>query len=283
MRMYWEKEVRTQKDLPEERYFRSTGVFRAGFESGVEIVGVSANSWEVYWENLRQISPADKYVASPELITCAGMSFESLVNSKDLINQRIDNVVDLSNNFSNSYFLLGTPLFVNEKPRNSVLVIKSGEIVGITNKRHGATDEENSFFEMIPEEAPLFLPEANVGVVICSDFGLASLYAGCDPETIDEVLRISSRNNLIGKSVSILPEGVKSLLLVSCWGVGSRYVEAGEQDQYYKNQLMSIAWRVMRNSEVRELIVVDRVPMNLSEEQMRLTPTKPYNGVIRSR
>lgn len=281
--MYWEKEVRTQKDLPEERYFRSTGVFRAKFESGVEVAGVSANSWEVYWDHLRLVSTSDKYVVSPELITCAGMNFGSLINNKDLINRRIDSVVNLSKNLGDSYFLLGTPLFVNDKPRNSVLVIKSGEIVGVTNKRHGATDEENSFFEMIPEESPLLLPNTNTAIVICSDFGLASLYAGCDPETVDEVLRISGRNNLVGRTVSILPEDLESVLLVSCWGVGSRYVEAGEQDQYYKNQLMSIAWRIMKNSSVKEVVVVDRVPTNLSETQMRLTPTKPYNGVIRSR
>jgi hypothetical protein len=281
--MYWEKEVRKYEQLPEEWYFRDTGVFGASFETGVEIAGVSANSWEEYQGYLDKVKPSDKYVVSPELITCAGMSFEDLVRNESLINNRIEEVVVFSKKYFDTCFLLGTPLFVNVKPRNSVLVIKAGEIVGVTNKRHGATNEENDYFEMIAEEPPLLLPDENVGLVICSDLALASLYAGTDQMMVDEVLRISGKTDLIGKSVSILPSGVSSLLLVACWGVGSRFVEEGEQDQYYKNQLMSIAWRVMRNSGVREMIVVDRVPTNLSDELMKVTPTKPYNGVIRSK
>ncbi|OGD84027.1 hypothetical protein A2572_00680 [Candidatus Collierbacteria bacterium RIFOXYD1_FULL_40_9] len=281
--MYWEKEVRKYKELPEEWYFRDTGVFRANFENGVEITGVSANSWEDYLEHLYRVRSSDKYVVSPELITCAGMNFEDLVKNESLINERIEEVAVLSKKYVDTYFLLGTPLFVNERPRNSVLVIKSGEIVSATNKRHGATDEENGFFEMVPEEVPLLLPQTKVAVVICSDFGLASLYAGCESELVDEVLRVSGKTDLAGKDVCVLPENVESVLLISCWGVGSKYVEEGEQDQYYKNQLMSIAWRIMKGSKVKDVIVVDRVPTNLSEELMKVTPTKPYNGVIRSR
>jgi len=100
---------------------------------------------------------------------------------------------------------------------------------------------------------------------------------------VREVLRVSGKTDLAGKDVCVLPENVESVLLISCWGVGSKYVEEGEQDQYYKNQLMSIAWRIMKGSKVKDVIVVDRVPTNLSEELMKVTPTKPYNGVIRSR
>lgn len=269
--------------MPNGEYFRSTGVFRAKFESGMEIVGVSANSWEEYLDHSGEVASSDKYVVSPELITCAGMDFEDLLRSKDLINQRIDKVIDLSDKFSNTYFLLGTPLFVNERPRNSVLIIKSGEVVDITNKRYGATDDENEFFEMMPEEAPLLLPNTNTAIVICSDLVLASLYAGYSEEMIGEILRVSGKYDLKGKEVRVLPGKVESVLLVSCWSVGGRFVMEGQEDEYYRNQLRNITWRLMRETTVKEVMVVDRVPTNLSEEQMKLTPTKPYNGVIRSK
>ncbi len=281
--MKWEIEESPYAWLPNGEYFRSTGVFRAKFESGVEIAGVSANSWEEYWENLDGVSPTDKYIVSPELITCAGMRFEDLRKNEDVINGRIEKLIDLSNKFSDSYFLLGTPLFVNEKPKNSVLVIRSGEIIGATNKRYGATNEENEFFEMLPEESPMLLPNTNTAIVICSDLVLASLYAGYSEEMIGEILRVSGKNDLKGKKLEVLPDNVESVLLVSCWSVGGRFVSEGQEDDYYRNQLRNITWRLMRETTVKEVMVVDRVPTNLSEEQMKLTPTKPYNGVIRSK
>ena len=280
--MKWEREESQHAWLPSGEYFRDTGVFRSSFESGLEIAGVSANSWEEYLEYLSRLSPTDKYVVSPELITCAGMDFEALQTNKDLINQRIDSVVNLSNNFGDSYFLLGTPLFVNKKPRNSVLVIKNGVIVGVTNKRYGATVLENEFFEMIPEETPLLLPETQTPIVICSDLALASLYVGKN-ENLDEILKISGRIELIDKHVEVLPSSSKSILVVAGWAVGGRFVEDATSDMYYKNQLIGISARVMRYTNVVEVLIVDRVPTNLPEEIMRLTPTKPYNGVIRSR
>ena len=279
--MKWEIEESIYEWLPRGEYFRSTGVFRTSFESGLEIAGVSVNSWEEYLVYLSRLSPTDKYVVSPELITCAGMKFDELDREK--INKRIENVVDFSGKFSKSYFLLGTPLFVNERPRNSVIIINNGEIIGVTNKRIGATDEEIRFFEMVPEETPLLLPGSNVPVVICSDLALASLFSEQYTDQLNEILRLSGKSDLIGRAVSVLPKEARSVLVIACWAVGGRFVEEVTKDQYYKNQLVGISARIMKNTSVKEIIVVDRILTNLTEEKMRLTPTRPYNGVLKKK
>ncbi len=281
--MLMEKEELFYPGLPSAEYFRSTGVFRAKLESGVEIVGVSGNTWEEYSDLLKSVSPTDRFVASPELITSAGMSFDEMAENTNLINQRIEELVNFSTDFKETVFVLGTPLFVNERPRNSVLVIKAGEIVGVTNKRFGATDEENQFFEMIPEETPLLLPNTNTAIVICSDLVLASMYAGYTEDIIREILRLSGKEDLIGRGMKVIPNGADSILLVSCWSVGGRFVAEGQADEYYRNQLRNITWRLMRETPVKEMVIIDRVPTNLPDEVMRLTPTRPYNGVLKKR
>ena len=280
--MKWEREESQHAWLPNGEYFRGTGVFRASVERELEITGISANSWEEYWGLLDLVSTNDKYIVSPELVTCAGVNFANLAKNENLINERIDSVIELSKGFKDSYFLLGTPLFVNEKPRNSVLVIKNGDVVGVTNKRYGATELENEFFEMIPEETPLLLPESQTPIVICSDLALASLRTE-DEEIFEGVLRLSGRSGLIGKQIQVLPQEAKSVLVVACWATGGRFVEEETKDDYYKNQLLGISSRIMLRTSVSEVMVVDRVPVNLPEEQMRLTPSEPYNGLIRAR
>lgn len=268
---------------PTEEYVRSTGVFRVETGAGEMVTGISANRWEDFESSLlSEVTVAERLIVSPELITVAGMDFGNLESEKGLIEERVGRVVCFSKDRPGATFVLGTPLFVNEsRPQNSVLLIKDGEIIGVTNKRSGATLEENKCFDMIPEESPLLLPDSKTCVVICSDLPLASMYSASNLVDLDEILRLSGKENLIGKSIKIIHEKAETVLLVACWSVGGRFVEEGKTDQYYRMQLTNIAWRLMRETKIKEVVVVDRVPLNLSADLMKLTPTKPFNGVLR--
>jgi len=258
---------------PEEVYFRDTGVCRFSLVDGTEITGVSGNTWEEYCSFLGTVSPADKFVVSPELITYAGMRFEEMKSNAGLINQRIESIVDFSRNFEETTFVLGTPLFVDEvKPRNSALLIKNGEIIGVTNKRSGATIEENNYFDLVAEEPPLLLPGTQTGLLICADLPTASLYVKRDDELLLETLRLSRREHLICKNVELISSTATSLLVIACWGVGGQWMEAGKEDFYYGVQLRNIATRVMRESNIKEIVVVDRSPDG---------SVKPFNSLIR--
>ncbi len=275
-----------KKDLvyPSETYSRCEGTCRHSLADGTELVSLSANTWEAYLDLLgRDIVATDRVVASPELITYNGGRFEDLKVNRYEIEDRITMVVDRSTNYPNTTFLLGTPLFVDEnKPRNSVILIKNGEIVGATSKRCGATPEENKYFEMVAEEAPMVIPGTNTSLLICSDLAIAGFLLEYEPEKVETVLRVAGKENLIGKRVRVVDGLSTSAIVVSCWGVGAKFLKEEKYvDEYYKNQLVASAWRLMRNTRVKEVVVVDRVPLNMPVEVQKLPPKSPYNGVIR--
>lgn len=276
--------IKKELVYPSETYFRCEGVYRTRLADGVEIVSLSANTWERYMDLLAtKVAVTDKVVVSPELITYAGGNFEELVDNKDVMEERITKVVDLSANYPETTFLLGTPLFVDEsKPRNSVILIKNGEILGATSKRSGATAEENRYFEMVAEEAPMVIPDTNTSLAICSDLAIAGFLLEYEPSKVETVLRVAGKENLIGKDVRVVDSHSTSAVVISCWGVGAKFLKEEKYvDEYYKNQLVASAWRLMRNTKVKEVVVVDRVPLNMPAEVQKLTPKSPYNGVIK--
>lgn len=257
----------------EEEYFRRTGIHRYTLADGTIITGLSANTWEEYLGLLRKITPQDKYIVSPELITYAGEDFMSLRQDIDLVNQRIGTVLECSSSMKETVFVLSTPLYLEkDRVRNSVLLIKNGEIINVTNKRSAATQYESDCFEMVADEPSLLLPGTKTALLICADFPTASLYANCDERSLNECLRLSGRQNLVGKKVNLIPSTATSLLVISCWSVGGRWVVPGNEDYYYGMQLRNIAWNLMRNTMIREVAIVDRSPN--SEIQ-------PFNSLLR--
>jgi len=267
----------------QETYSRESGVHRYFLMDGTEIVGVSANTWEEFRTMIEKASPDAPIVAGPELVTCAGIAFDDLVNNRELITGRINEILEFSTTRTKTTFVIGTSLFVNSnRPRNSAVLIKNGEIVDVTNKRSGASMEENKFFDLVAEEAPLLLPGTNTAVLICADLPTAVLYADQDKGFLDRTLELSNKCHLIGKNVQLLSPSSTSLLVIACWGVGGSWIQEGEADEYYTMQLRNIVWRLTVATSIREVVVVDRVPMSLTEEQRRITPQNPYNGIIKN-
>jgi len=229
------------------------------------------------------VSPDAPFVAGPELITIAGMVFNDLINNQDLINDRLSELLEFSRTRAKTLFVIGTPLFVHsDRPRNSVLLIKNGEIVDATNKRSGATLEENFCFDLVAEEAPLLLPGTNTAVLICADLPTAVLYTDQDKSFLDRTLELSNRRHLMGKNVQLLPASATSLLVIACWSIGGSWIQEGQADEYYRMQLRNIVWRLTVATSIKEVVVVDRVPMSLTEKQRRITPQKPFNGILKN-
>lgn len=266
---------------PKESYCNSYGVHEFVGLDGLKYKAISASSWEGYKTMISNLDTEECLVASPELITCAGDE-DSCIEPR-VINERIDEVIEISKARPQQTYILGTPLFVNkEKPRNGALIINNGKILDSITKRFGATLEENEQFEMDSEGSPLLLEGTKTAVVICSDLALATLYVcSANEEWLDETLRLSGRKDLIGKRVQIIHPEAETILLVACWSVGGRFVQKGKADDYYRMQLTNISWRLMNETNVKEVIVVDRLPTGLSLEEQSLTPRNPLNGVIR--
>jgi len=232
---------------------------------------------------IEKASPDAPIVAGPELVTCAGIAFDDLVNNRELIAKRLGEILEYSTTRTKTTFIVGTSLFVNsDKPRNSAVLIKNGEIVDVTNKRSGASIEENNCFDLVAEEAPLLLPSTRTALLICADLPTAALFAYPKDDSFNRTLELSNRQHLVGRHVQLIPPPATSLLVIACWGVGGSWVQEGNADEYYRLQLRNIVWRLLEITSIKEVVVVDRVPMSLTEEQRKITPQKPYNGILKN-
>ena len=82
--------------------------------------------------------------------------------------------------------------------------------------------------------------------------------------------------------MQLIPPSATSLLVIACWGTGGSWVQEGNADEYYGLQLRNIVWRLMGATGIKEVVVVDRVVQNLSDELKKITPEKPYNGMLKN-
>ena len=271
---------------PKESYTHEHGLHRLNFSSGETVTAVSAQTWSGYLSYLKQINRRDKLVVSPELMTFTGRPLHEVSKARDEIENRIDEIKKFSIQHPNTTFLLGTPTFEMTKPRNSILVIKVGEVIGQTHKRSGATAKERDNFDLPVEELPMIIPGTDIGVLICADLATTSIFLrpGQDQEIFNEALRRSGRESFVGKQPTFLHPQTKKLILPSCWGVGGnqQLIKPGDANNYYKLQLRNLAWSLFENSKLEEIIIVDRTPI-MPPNLQPFTSTKPYNGIIQKR
>lgn len=264
-----------------ETYYRETGIQRYVLSDNTEIVGVSENTWDEFYSRLKETLVSDRIVASPELITFAGESFEDLETKAQTVNERVSEVKMFSKTRPKTTFIIGTPIYVDKgKPRNGALLISNGEIVGVTSKKSGATAEENKYFEFVAEEPSLIIPGTKTSLLICSDLVTADMIISTDETKLVRTLELSNRGHLTGKNVQLLTPDTTSVLVIACWGVGGLYVKEGGADSYYGVQLRNTAERIMKGTKIKEVVIVDRVPEYESDELQKITPDKPYNGII---
>jgi len=267
----------------EEAYNHTHEIHRYRLRGGEIVAAVSARTWPEYIGYLSRVSDEDKFVISPELMTFPDRPLSEIAGARQLIEARVEEVREISKKHPRATFLLGTPTFPETgKPRNSVVFIRNGEVVGSTNKRSGAIPEERRYFDLPAEEPAALVPGTSTGVLICADLATAAMYlrSASPPE---RVLRLAGRSNLIGTCPTFLHPQAESLVVLSCWGIGARpgFVKPGAADEYYRSQLRSIAAQVLRESSVQEIVMADRVPI-VEEKLKPITPTKPFNALLRA-
>lgn len=274
-----EKGIRTLIP-PKETYNFSHGIHRYKLHDDTLVTAVSAQTWSEYIKYLSQITDKDRLVVSPELMTFTGQPLAEVNSARQTIEKRIEEIKEMSKKRKQVLFLLGTPTFpAKGKPRNSILYIQNGKIIGSTNKRSGVTPAERDYFDLPAEEPAALIPGTNIGVLICADLSTASLYM--QPNLNDRTLKMAGRENLIGSKPTFLHPNAKSLLLPSCWGIGANksFLKHTSPDEYYRHQLRTTATHVFNRSQLEEIVVIDRIPL-VGEELKPLTSTKPYNAFL---
>lgn len=269
--------------FPKETYKREHGIYRWQLSSGNKVTALSAQTWQAFSSLLRRITIEDEIIVSPELMTFAGQPLETVLDTKEDIQGRVSEVLTFSKKFPNSFFLLGTPTFdKSEKPKNSVVFIKNGVVIGSTSKRSGATEEERSNFSFVANEPPALVPGTKLGLLICSDVSTASISFNEDTQRLKRVLELSHKDNLIGIKPTLIDPVAEDLIVPSCWGVGGNlnWMRGFDPDDYYRLQLRNISFYVFsQHNTLREIVIIDRVPL-MEEWLQRFTPDKPYNALL---
>lgn len=268
---------RFYNDSVMEKFIPVSGIQRWITIGGVKITGVSTSNWQEYIHYLNLLTEEDKLVVSPELITVAGE--DEILGMRATVEKRIDQILDISRRYPASRYVLGTALFGNigDRPGNSAMVINNGNVLGYTQKRTWSNDWEKIRFSFEPEEKPLTIPGTKIGVLICSDFPLATMYDINKKYNLDLVLKLTGKTNLLGKTVRFINDDVETLVVLSCWGVSPGWM-SGNPNNYFKFQMRCFALQLIGHQNLQEIIVVDRLPIG---ESGPTVPTEPFNARFR--
>lgn len=268
---------------PNTEWFLVFGLHRFTLQNGLQLTGISAPTWDDFESYLRQLTPEDRVVISPELMTCAGINPEDVFENQLLIEDRTSRLLDFSTNFPDTLFILGTPTFSFSKPRNTALIIRNGEILAQTNKRSGATLEERESFDLLPEEPCFLIPGMDIGLLICADLATLAFMSAAERtgNKVDRMFEITQREQLIGKKLNLLASGTKAILVISCWGIGgNRWMldERKNPNLHYAIGLISACNYVLgQHEEVEEIVIIDRPPSGIApdDELYRYVSNKP--------
>jgi hypothetical protein len=275
-----------QQFLDSWQFLPRYGPHRWTLGSNVTVNGISARTWDDFLSFLAFLPPGQEIVVSPELMTMAGHRPSHVQDLTDVIAQRVDSVAQTSARHPEKTFLLGTPTFHSQgKPKNSVISVREGAVIGVTHKRTGASAEEKEYFDFQPDTSPAIVPDTDIGILICADLPTATIFLSEKTPYHNELLRLSGREHFIGSNPTFIHPDARRMLLVSCWGTGGREAgishHPGGADEYYKWQLINCVLRLLSSTpSIEELVVVDRVPSAAYQENHHLTPSAPYNAYV---
>lgn len=256
-----------------QEYRLTHGIHHWSLPEGT-LAAVSASTWTDFRALMEQVDESSPFVASPELITTADDEMDII--DPAVIQARIRELQDISKRIPDTTILLGTPSFEGGgKPKNSVLYLRDGSVIGQTHKRAPATQWERDNFTFEAEETPSVIPGTSMGVLICSDLALISLYDRPSYD-LNATLRLIGKSNLIGKTPRFIHEEAQSLVVVSCWGVGSQFGRGSDPDEYYQFQLRCIAANVLRDIEqIKQIVMIDRTSASSDSDDFHASV--PFN------
>lgn len=252
---------------------------------GNEISIISASCFEDFVASLVQAPDSNKIILSPELITATGINFAELNLYKNEIEQRIFQILKISESLPSARIILGTPLWDSEspKPSNVVLLIQNGKIIQKTKKITNADLEEFETFDFIPDNESQNSVNTKTGILICSDLANAGAVRTFDfnnPKMKDLMGRMGKPWIL---QYSDMPKFIdpnwNTIFVPTIWGAGGnvKWADRSEPNEYYKDALITAVARVFKNfPNVQDIIVCD---MNWPEDETckGKVATKPLN------
>lgn len=252
----------TQPDSYDARYERRPDVYEFATHDGIPVHAVALPTWEETEAALAQATPLRGYVLTTELIT-SPYPLEEIPRHLDQVEQRVDRTVELSRLHPEATILLGTVTTdASGTLRNSLAIIRNGEVTGHTDKRG----------VMWPDEAAIFMgtrrEQASLGVgrtaLICSDLITAAADGRHAAHPSD--------------GHALLLDDTQTLLVSSCWAVPrfrGLFTPDSDDERYRRALERTISELFAGHPNLREVIMADRAIPD--------SPVAPYTAVFRRR
>ena len=262
----YHKRPREQARHYDIQWHRQTGVFYPEqLSSETPTVGVSANTWREYMDLIRQAAadhPADRFI-SPELMTTADIDLLEIPGQRDVVDDRLAKLEELSTSMPTAELVVGTPEYHPDGIYNSLVIIQNGTRRILEHKR-------------------TIFSSAERGTFIASN----TLRQQCT-RTLSAVCA-----DLVGYGMQYpqypkLPQDTRAIHASCCWATpleeGARYATAPDKERYPSTMTRALSNLFARYPQLQQVIVVDRTPPSTTIPPLNcVARRKTYNAIIES-
>lgn len=262
------KRPREQARHYDIQWHRQTGVFYAEqLSSETPTVGVSANTWPEYMSLIRQAAadnPTHRYrFVSPELMTTAGMDLPEIPDQRDVVDDRLAKLEELSTSMPAAELVVGTPEYHPDGIYNSLVIIQNGT-------------------RRILERKRTIFSSAEQGTFTASN----TLQQRCT-RTLSAVCA-----DLVGYGMQYpqypkLPQDTRAIHASCCWATpleeGAHYAAAPDKERYPSTMTRALGRLFARYPQLQQVMVVDRTPPSTAIPPLNcVARRKTHNGIIES-
>ncbi len=256
------------------QWYRQTGVFYPKqLSSETPAVGVSANTWREYMDLIRKAAadhptdhpadhPAHRFI-SPELMTTADMDLPEIPDQRDVVDDRLAKLEELSTSMPTAELVVGTPEYHPDGIYNSLVIIQNGIRRVLERKR------------------TIFSSSAERGIFTASN----TLQQRCT-RTLSAVCA-----DLVGYGMQYpqypkLPQDTRAIHASCCWATpleeGAHYAAAPDEKRYTSTMTRTLDY-LFAHPQLQQVMVVDRTPPSTAIPPLNcVARRKTHNGIIES-
>ncbi len=271
----YHKRPREQARHYDIQWHRQTGVFYPEqLSSETPTVGVSANTWREYMDLIRLSlirqaaadypadHPADRFI-SPELMTTADIDLLEIPGQRDVVDDRLAKLEELSTSMPTAELVVGTPEYHPDGIYNSLVIIKNGTRRVLERKRTIFSSAEQGTFtasNTLQQQCTRTLS------AVCADLVGYGMQYPQYPK---------------------LPQDTRAIHASCCWATpleeGAHYAAAPDEERYTSTMTRALGRLFERYRQLRQVIVVDRTPPSTTIPPLNcVARRKTHNGIIES-
>ena len=203
--------------------------------------------------------PTHRFI-SPELMTTADIDLLEIPGQRDVVDDRLAKLQELSTSMPTAELVVGTPEYQPDGIYNSLVIIKNGTRSVLERKR-------------------TIFSSAEQGTFTASN----TLQQRCT-RTLSAVCA-----DLVGYGVqySKLPQDTRAIHASCCWATpleeGARYAAAPDEERYTNAMTRTLGHLFAHYPQLQQVMVVDRTPPSTTIPPLNCVARRnTHNGIIES-